>query len=117
MKDDIKSKNFIKTDFNDFITEAEINWNKEESWRIKEEFPIEVFVKKGWTGRYYVVEVPPGKMRYQTFIDLDDLGSGVDISHYDYENGKCNFTSYSLDSIQKWADKNSDKVIINRSEL
>jgi len=41
----------------------------------------------------------------------------VDISHYDYENGKCNFTSYSLDSIQKWADKNSDKVIINRSEL
>lgn len=117
MKNDIKSRNFIKTNFDDFLTEAEINWQKEESWRIKEQFPIEVFLKKGWTGDYYVVKVPPGKMRYQTFSGLDDRGLGVDISRYDYEKGECNFTSYSLDSIENWADKNSDKIIINRSEL
>jgi len=96
---------------------GQINWDVEKSWKIVEQFPIEVFVKRGWTGRYYVVEVPPGKMRYQTFTDLDDLGLGVDISHYDYENGKCNFTSYSLDSIEKWGEKNTKKIKINLSKL
>lgn len=30
------------------INEGEINWEKEKSWKIKDEFPITVFVEKSW---------------------------------------------------------------------
>ena len=45
--------NFIKTTIREFLNEGEINWEKEKSWKIKDEFPITVYVKKSWIGRYY----------------------------------------------------------------
>ena len=66
-----KNKNsFIKTTFREFLNEGEINWEREKSWKIKDQFPIEVFVKKSWTGRHYVVEVPTMSMSYEVFQDL-----------------------------------------------
>ena len=98
------------------LDEGEINWKKEKSWKIQDQFPIEVFVEKSWTGKYYVVKVPIMSMSYETFMDLDNFGK-VDISTYDYENGEAKFTSYSLDNIKKWGENNKDKIHINYSRL
>lgn len=107
---------FIKETIHECLNEAEINWQKEKSWKIKDKFPIEVFVEKSWTGSYYTINVPPMCMRYETFMDLDNFGK-VDISTYDYENGAARFTSYSLDKIKEWGEKNKDKITINYSKL
>ena len=90
---------------------ADINWNKEKSWGIKDKFPIRVFVEKSWTGRYYVIKAQNMSMSYETYIDLDSF-SKVDISTYDYENGEARFTSSTLDNIRDWGEKNKDKIII-----
>ena len=116
MEKDNKLKNFIKTTFREFLNEGEINWEREKSWEIKDQFPIEVFVKKSWTGRYYVVEVPTMSMSYEVFQDLDNFGK-VDISSYDYENGEARFTSYNLERIKEWGERNKDRIIINYSRL
>jgi hypothetical protein len=90
---------------------ADINWNKEKSWGIKDNFPIRVFVEKSWTGRYYVLKATNMSMSYETYIDLDSFGK-VDISTYDYENGEARFISSTLDDIRDWGEKNKDKIII-----
>ena len=116
MEKDNKLKNFIKTTFREFLNEVEINWEREKSWEIKDQFPIEVFVEKSWTGRYYVVKVPTMSMSYEVFQDLDSFGK-VDISSYDYENGEARFTANTLDEIEEWGEKNKDRIIINYSRL
>jgi len=99
-----------------FLKEGEINWDKEKSWKIKDQFPIEVFVENSWTGKYYVVKVPTMSMSYETYMDLDSFGK-VDISTYDYENGEARFTSNTLDDIKEWGEKNEDKITINYSRV
>jgi len=113
----MEKTNIIK--FKDFLNEGEINWSKEKSWKIKDQFPIEVFVEKSWTGRYYVIKVPEMTMGYETFTSLDNWssGAGVSISHYDYETGKSNFTAYTLEDIKLWGEKNKDKITLNYSNL
>jgi ribosomal protein S27AE len=108
--------NCVKKTVKESLDEGEINWKKEKSWKIQDQFPIEVFVEKSWTGKYYVVKVPIMSMSYDTFMDLDNFGK-VDISTYDYENGEAKFTSYSLDNIKEWGENNKDKVHINYSRL
>ena len=98
------------------INEGEIDWKKEKSWKIKDNFPIEVFVEKSWTGKYYVVTAPTMKMSYETFQNLDSFGK-VDISTYDYEDGEARFTSYSLKDIKEWGEENEDKITINFYKL
>jgi len=116
MEQDKKLKNFIKTTLREFLNEGDINWSKEKSWKIKDQFPIEVFVEKSWTGKYYVVKVPTMSMSYETYMDLDNFGK-VDISTYDYENGEATFTSYTLDDIKEWGEKNKDRITINYSKV
>ena len=116
MEQDKKIKNFIKTKIREILNESDINWSKEKSWKIKDQFPIEVFVEKSWTGKYYVVKVPTMSMSYETYRDLDSFGK-VDISIYDYENGEARFTSYTLDNIKEWGEKNKDRIAINYSKV
>lgn len=97
------------------INEGEINWEKEKSWKIKDEFPITVFVEKSWTGKYYVIKAPTMKMSYETFQNLD-FNHKVDISTYDYENGEATWTSYKLEHIKEWAEKYKDKIIVDYSK-
>ena len=99
-----------------FLNEAEIDYNKEKSWKIKDQFPIEVSVEKSWTGKYYVVKVPPMSMSYETFMSLDNFGK-VDISSYDYQNGDAKFTANKLADIIKWGEENKDKIKINYSSV
>jgi hypothetical protein len=49
---------------------------------------------------------------YGTWEDLDS-NKEVDISTYEYDNGQAKWTSYTLDQIKKWGEKNKDKIIIN----
>lgn len=89
---------------------AEINYITEKSWKIKENYPIELKVEKAWTNTYWVVIVPEMSMSYATYMSLDKFGK-VDISTYDYHNGEGRFSSYSLNDIKQWAEEN--KNIIN----
>lgn len=116
MNTDKELRKFIKNAVRESLNEGEINWEKEKSWKIKDRFPIEVFVEKSWTGKYYVVKVPAMSMSYDVFEDLDSFGK-VDTSTYDYENGEARFTSYSLDDIKDWGEKNKDIITINYSNL
>lgn len=111
-----KLKKSIKTTFREFLNEGEINWEREKSWKIKDQFPIEVFVEKSWTGRYYIVKAPIMSMSYEVFQDLDSFGK-VDASSYDYENGEARFTAYTLDEIEEWGEKNKDRIVIDYSRL
>ena len=95
---------------------SEINWHEEKSWKIKDKSPIEVFVEKNWTGKYYNVISPIMVMSYSLWESLD-LHGKVDISSYDYENGRGTFTSYTLDNIKEWGEKNKDTIIVNYSKV
>jgi len=89
---------------------SEINFQKEKSWGIKDKFPINVYVEKSWTGTYFVITAQ--SISYGAWEDLDS-NREVEISTYDYENGNARWTSYTLDQIKKWGEKNKDKIIIN----
>ena len=121
------------------FNEGERNWEKEKSWQIKDEFPIDVYVKKGWTGKYYVISVPEMKMSYETFNDLgnDNLSkdsleyrlknglsdteedgtkiipTDVSVSSYDYSNGEANWTASTLEDVKNWELKYNDKVNVH----
>ena len=90
---------------------SEINFQKEKSWGIKDKFPINVYVEKSWTGTYFIITAQ--SISYSAWEDLDS-NREVDISTYDYENGNARWTSYTLDQIKKWGEKNKDKIIINQ---
>ena len=91
------------------MLEAEIDYEKEKTWRIQDKFPIEVTVKKGWTGNYYTIEPKPMDISYDTFIDLGS-GGNVDYTSYDYTTGKARWTSNSLEQIKQWEEDNQDKI-------
>ena len=111
-REDVGKKDIVSVK----IDEGEINLDKEKSWKIKDQFPIEVFVEKSWTGKYYVVNAPTMSMSYDTYMDLDSFGK-VDISRYNYKNGEATFTSYTLDNIREWGEKNKDRITINYSKV
>jgi hypothetical protein len=90
---------------------SEINFQKEKSWSIKDKFPINVYVDKSWTGTYFIITAQ--SISYGAWEDLDS-NREVEISTYDYENGNARWTSYTLDQIKKWGEKNKDKIIINQ---
>jgi hypothetical protein len=102
--------------FTQHLNEDKIDWKNEKSWNIKEVLPIELFVEKSWTNTYYIVKAPPMKIKYETWEDLN-LRDVVDISQYDYNNGEARWTSYTLDNIKKWEEKNKDIITINYSKL
>jgi hypothetical protein len=116
MSEDIRRMINKVKNFKESITEGEINWDKEKSWEIKDQFPITVFVEKTWTGRYYIIKAPSMKISYETWEDLASFNK-VGMSSYDYENGEAIWMSNSLDDIKEWADKNSDKIIVDYSKL
>ena len=91
---------------------SDINFEKEKSWSIKDKFPINVYVEKSWTGSYFVITAQPMSISYDAWEDLDS-NREVDISTYNYEDGKATWTSYTLDQINRWSEKNKDKIIIN----
>jgi hypothetical protein len=91
---------------------SEINFQKEKSWSIKDIFPINVYVEKSWTGSYFVITAQPMSITYDAWEELDS-NKEVDISTYDYNNGQAKWTSYTLEQINKWGEKNKDKIIIN----
>jgi len=91
------------------LTEAEIDYEKEKTWGIQDKFPIEVTVKKGWTGNYYTIEPKPMDVSYDTFIDLGS-GGNVDYTSYDYTTGEAQWTSDSLEQIKQWEEDNRDKI-------
>lgn len=93
-----------------------INWQTEKSWKIKDNFPITVFVEKSWTNRYYVIKAQSMQVSYELWQDLD-INSKVDISMYSYENGECTWTSYTIESIKEWGEINKDKITIDYSKL
>lgn len=98
------------------VNEGDINYEKEKSWKIKDQFPIEVKVHKSWTGMGFVIIAPAMKMSYEIWRDLD-MNRIVDISTYDYENGNASFISDTLDNVRKWGEKNKDRIIIDYSEI
>ena len=91
------------------MVEAEIDYEKEKTWKIQDKFPIEVTVKKGWTGNYYTIEPKPMDISYDTFIDLGSDGD-VSYSSYNYITGEANWTSDSLEQIKQWEENNQDRI-------
>jgi Na+-transporting NADH:ubiquinone oxidoreductase subunit NqrF len=112
-----KVKNFKKT-----VNESE-NYNK-----IIEELPIKVDVEKSWTGHYYTINVPPMKMKYETYLklgdnlsddqikygkerdgrvyskDIETLSNDVSVSHYDYKNGEASFKASTENDVRNWLE-------------
>lgn len=108
--------------FKQFVNESE-DYNK-----IIEELPIKVDVKKSWTGHYYTIDVPPMKMKYETFLklgdnlsdeqikygkdkdgrkyskDIETLSNDVSISHYNYKNGEASFSASSEKDVRNWLE-------------
>jgi len=108
--------------FKQFINESE-KYNE-----IIEELPIKVDVKKSWTGRYYTIDVPPMKMKYETYLklgdnlsddqikygkerdgrvyskDIETLSNDVSVSHYDYKNGKASFSASTENDVRNWLE-------------
>ena len=91
------------------LKEAEIDYEKEKTWRIQDKFPIEVTVKKGWSGNYYTIEPKPMDISYDAFIDLGS-GGNVGYTSYNYTTGKARWTSDSLEQIKQWEEDNQDKI-------
>ena len=91
------------------LKEAEIDYEKEKTWRIQDKFPIEVTVKKGWSGNYYTIEPKPMDISYDAFIDLGSDGN-VGYTSYNYTTGKARWTSDSLEQIKQWEEDNQDKI-------
>jgi len=91
------------------LDEAEIDYEKEKTWRIQDKFPIEVTVKKGWSGNYYTIEPKPMDISYDTFMDLGS-NKGVSYTSYDYTTGEAQWTSDSLKQIKQWEEDNQDKI-------
>ena len=111
-----------------FLNESE-NYNK-----IIEELPIKVDVKKSWTGRYYTINVPPMKMKYETYLklgdnlskdqikygkerdgrvypkDIETLSNDVSVSHYDYKNGEASFTASTEKDVRNWLELYNEYV-------
>ena len=99
----------VPLDFPIELNEAEIDYEKEKTWGIQDKFPIEVTVKKGWSGNYYTIEPKPMDISYDAFMDL---GSNRDVSYtsYDYTTGEAQWTSDSLKQIKQWEEDNQDKI-------
>ena len=91
------------------MLEAEIDYEKEKTWRIQDKFPIEVTVKKGWTGNYYTIKPKPMDISYDAFIDLGS-GGNVGYSSYNYITGEAQWISDSLEQIKQWEEDNQDKI-------
>jgi hypothetical protein len=87
---------------------------EEKSWAIKEKRPIKVKIEpvRGKVD-YIRITVPPMKMKYDTFEDLNDSGGGdtsgkysdVSVSTYDYKNGEAKFLADDMESVEKWLKK------------
>lgn len=81
---------------------------KEKSWEIKEKRPIKVIVK----GNRF--EVPPMKMRYDTFDELTgqwgDGSNSVSGLSYDYEDGTAVFTGNSKEDVLRFIEKNKNII-------
>lgn len=115
--------------FNDYLNKSE------ESWNIIEKLPINVNVKKSWTGKYYTIDVPAMKIKYETFLKIGDnlsqksidygrkmynykytdeqlnYSNDVTVSHYDYKTGECNFTASTIKDVKNWLNFYHDIVI------
>ena len=122
MSEDIRKMIDKVKNFKQFVNESE-NYNK-----IIEELPIKVDVKKGWAGRYYTINVPPMKMKYETFLklgdnlsddqikygkerddrvyskDIETMSNDVSISHYDYKNGEASFSASTEKDVRNWLE-------------
>ena len=129
-KDILKRVVNIKN-FKQFINENE-KYNN-----IIEELPIKVDVKKSWTGDYYTIDVPPMKMKYDTFIKLGDnlsddqikygkekdnreypqnvelYSNDVTISHYNYKNGEASFSASTERDVRNWLDLYKEYVYVD----
>ena len=94
--------------------------------QIKETFPVKVFIKKSWTGKYYTIEIPPMKIRHETFLKIGDnlsseaikygkekdgrtypeeielLSNDVSMSSYDYKTGETRFSGSTKADVNKW---------------
>ena len=116
------------------ISDFLIKEEKEMSNEIVEEFPIKVNIEKGWTGRYYTINVEPMKMRYETYLKLGDnltskqieygktkysyiykdkierYPNDVSVSQYDYHNGEASFTASTTKDIDNWLELYKDYV-------
>lgn len=115
---------------------ADINYNSEKSWGIKEKLPIPVSVIP--FGRYFRIQVAPMLMSYETWQDIGDnwkltdeqwesrkrqgmqapdedrqrtLQNDVSQSQYDYEDGSCTFTASTLKDVENWLELYKDKVV------
>jgi hypothetical protein len=58
-----------------------------------------------------------GKILEKTLSFLNPYIINSDDEDYDYENGEATFTSYKLDDIKEWGEKNKDRIIINYSKV
>jgi len=90
---------------------AEINYKTEKCWLIEDKEPIKLRVAKHWSGGHYTVKCDAMLMSYELWQSLDSHGK-VDISGYDYSNGECSFSSYTIESIKEWERENKDKIVI-----
>merc|ERR1712127_543330 len=91
------------------MLEAEIDYEKEKTWKIQDKFPIEVTARKGWSGNYYTIEPKPMDISYDAFVDLGS-GENVGYTSYDYTTGEAQWTSDSLEQIKQWEEDNQDKI-------
>lgn len=88
---------------------AEINYQTEKSWGIKDDKPIHAVVEErpyGYTCKYYIVHIPRMTISYDKFWALEKFDK-VKVSSYDYANGKAQYSSWSLDHIREWAEENN----------
>ena len=131
-------KNHIDNKIKRILRESKV----EKSWSIEENRPIPVSIHK--TNSYYIIEVPPMSMKYETFQELgDNLNKDVidfrlknketyglsnisekqikyptDVSHstYDYENGEATFTASSIEDVKNWLKLYDDIIKVNETD-
>ncbi len=81
----------------------------EKCWRIKENYPIEVFHKTNWLGKKILVTVPKMTMTYDTYKKLQD-SEGFSTGSYNYFNGKCDFCFVTEKQVLNWLEKHKDII-------
>lgn len=97
------------------LFEDKINLDIEKSWQIIDRQKAKGYVRKHWGGKHYAVIFPTMEITYHKWERLDS-NKKVDISTYDYTNGKAIFTSYSLNLIKEWEQENQNEIQIDYSD-
>lgn len=66
----------------------------------KEKLPVKVTIEKNWAG-YYSIQIPAGKMTWDTFDDLTTRDNRMTFQTYDYETGEAQIGTFDTEKEAK----------------